>query len=513
MSDTLLGVAAASGKVGGAFTRRAARRLMGEPYVPVDSRQALGVRTSEDSAVKKILIVLPYSGRNFGGGLAVFNAALTKALKAEGHDVKLLTMELKTECSPQPEEHGGATLLQIKNSQTKAMTDPGGAAGEKDRTMLYDLFNNKNIVCDPAVKELLGTTWVPDIITGHSRFSGPAAIHLKKTWFNSAKVAYFVHSIPVEGSVLAGYKAYEENINTEVAKAKVKQEQEWMPQADVIVPVGPFIGAGVRYYMPKGANPAIHECIGGVDVEPTAVSYTAPNTALNLLFLGRASAPIKGLEDLLLAALELRQHDIRIDIRYWDDREYSKGKVGSEDVQKFVDGLLGKKEERKIEVNILGKTNDVKGEVKKYHAILMPSYIEHFGLVPFDALACGVPVLANEISGAGMFLSNKDIFGEDGEVFVVKDFDDRLPRPLKPADFLGLVARDAFDKRPEAWANAITNLQTHLQTRFTQAKNCYEILKDYKWEHCAKAVVTAALESQPGRATVQGRTGVLIKKK
>ncbi|MFL5346133.1 MAG: glycosyltransferase [Hyalangium sp.] len=463
--------------------------------------------------MKKILIVLPYSGRNFGGGLAVFNAALTKALKGEGHDVKLLTLELKPAFSPQSEEHGGAALLQIKNHQTQAMSDPGGAAGEKDRTTLYALLNDQSVVCDPAVKALLGDTWVPDVIIGHSRFSGPAAIHLKKTWFHSAKVAYFVHSIPVEGSVLAGYEAYEENINTEVAKDKVKQEQDWMPLADVIIPVGPFIGAGVRYYMPKGANPAIHECIGGVDVEQTPVAYTAPNPTLKLLFLGRASAPIKGLEDLLLAALKLRASDICIDIRYWDDRVYSRGKVSSDDVQHFVNGMLGNDSARKIKVNILGKTNDVSGEVKKYHAILMPSYIEHFGLVPFDALACGVPVLANEISGAGMFLSNKDIFGGDGEVFVVKDFDHRLSRPLKPADFLGVVARDAFDKRPEAWAEAIINLQTHLQARFGQARQCYEILKGYQWAHCAKAVVAAAIESHPGRATVQGRAGALIEKK
>ncbi|WNG20942.1 glycosyltransferase [Cystobacter fuscus] len=459
----------------------------------------------------KILIVLPYSGRDFGGGLAVFNAALTKALKVQGHDVKLLTLELPEKCSPKAEEHGGATLLHIPNATTKAMSDPGGAAGEKDRNTLYDLFNKPEVVCAPSVKELFGA-WVPEVIIGHSRFSGPAAIHLKDTFFKSAKVAYFVHSIPVEGSVLAGYEAYEENIDAKVAQAKVKLEQEWMPRADVVVPVGPLIGAGVRYYMPKGHLPAIHECIGGVDVEPTPVPYAASPT-LKLLFLGRASAPIKGLEDLLLAALKLRLHDITIDIRYWDDRAYSHGKVTSENVQHFVDGVLGKPETRVIRVNILGKTNDVMAEVKKYHAILMPSYIEHFGLVPFDALACGVPVLANELSGAGMFLSDEAIFGKDGGVFVVKDFDPRLSRPLKPADFLGPVARDAFDHRPQAWADAIENLKTNLQTRFTQANNCYGILKGYKWEHCARAVVAAVLQARPGRFTVQGRDGTLLEKK
>lgn len=458
-----------------------------------------------------ILMVLPYSGRKFGGGLAVFNAALTKALMEEGHDVRLLTMELPAPCAPGGEEHGNARILCIENEVTRQMRDPGGAAGEDERALLYKLINSKQVLLDPKVHALVREDgWSPQVIVGHSRFSGPAAIKLKQAWFPEAKAAYFVHSIPVEGSVLSGYEAYEERITSEVAERKFQKEKKWMPQADLVVAVGPLILAGVTMILQQAnARVPVHECIGGVEMGADPVDFVPPYPTVKLLFLGRASAPIKGLEDLVLAALKLRVRNICIDVRYWDDRTYSAERtVRRADVQAWVDGVLGPMRDRNIRVNILDKTTEVSEEVRAHHALLMPSYIEHFGLVPFDALAHGVPVLVNEISGAGLFLGDERRFGQFGPPCVVRDFAPDKARPLRPADFLGDVARDAFDERPDAWARAIADLADHLEQRYKGARKILKVLKGYSWQDCARAFVTASLASR--QVTVQGGGGEVI---
>jgi hypothetical protein len=72
--------------------------------------------------MSNILIVLPYSGRSFGGGLAVFNQELTKALGVE-HHVKLLIINLrdtakegiKSDINPKREDHGNVDIIPIND--------------------------------------------------------------------------------------------------------------------------------------------------------------------------------------------------------------------------------------------------------------------------------------------------------------------------------------------------------------------------------------------------------------
>jgi glycosyltransferase involved in cell wall biosynthesis len=481
----------------------------------------------------RVLIVLPYSGRAFGGGLSVFNAELTKALSESGHDVRLLTMELpnytETQVNPIQKEHGSAKLLQFKNQQASSLN----YRSDEGRDVLYDVMNHETVILDDNVISLITAgNWEPEIIIGHSRFSGPAAI-LLKTNFPKAKTAYFLHSIPVEGTALVGYEAYGEAISPVSAKRKIAKEKEWMTRANVVIAVGPLIRAGA-VWMLDGAPARIHECIGGTVVDDSQpVTYKKRDLdgpALNLLFLGRINTPIKGLEDLLLAALALKGKKYNIDVRYWEDRTYpiadkdiknetkiwvtKKGDksytVQGTDVKAFVDELLGSEDSRAIRVNILGKTENVKDEVRKYDALLMPSYMEHFGLVPFDALAVGVPVLVNQLSGAAMFLGDAARFQGHGVSSIVQDF--YKHDPLKPSDYFEDVPKDAFDNRPVAWAKAIEGLEADLETRFADAAFLRKELQKFTWKDCAKGCVAAILEFDEGFiTTVQGASGSVIK--
>jgi glycosyltransferase involved in cell wall biosynthesis len=525
----------------------------------------------------KILIVLPYSGNQFGGGLAVLNQKLTKALAGQGHEVRLVTMELPDKLMPVPSEHEGAEIIVIRNDESRVMADAGGPKGERHRNRLYELINDENIILEGGLIESIKKGgFSPDIIMGHSRFSGPAAILLKARVFPEAKVEYFLHSFPVEGSALVGYDAYEESsVGREAAARKLKEEAKWMPQADVVVGMGPLITAGALIILQDAdvARPRVHEAISGIELKQKyALVEYEPKAVPNLLLCGRGSAPIKGLEDLLLAVRMLWDDGcpVHVDVLWWADREYSNQgyRAFGSDVQGTTDGkaqwvLPGGREltasrrnmpwleqvleEEEMQLEFQTRNVDltsaqtwidemmdiqgIKGELAKlglerlvtllkgrsgeavdetyraHDATLMPSYIEHFGLVPFESLTHGVPVLCNQVSGAGMFLGDRERFGEWGPPCVVKDFSGSMD---DPRDFLVDVPIKAFDKRPRAWARDIKRLVKELEMRFKGARKLREKLTAYTYDDFATALVRAADDKFKGMVTKQGAQGEVI---
>ncbi|MET4676788.1 MULTISPECIES: glycosyltransferase [unclassified Luteibacter] len=495
--------------------------------------------------MSNILIVLPFSGRTFGGGLAVFNQEFTRALLASRtgerprHSVKLLTLNLTDASRPPPaesinptsENHGGAEIIFLNDAPTN-LVNPRGIDSEREG--LYAWINDPAKLLAKA--DILATkiggkdkSWVPDIIIGHSRFSGPAAILLKQQLFRTAKVNYFLHSYPVEGTVLTGYNAYHEQIDTASAARKIAMEAEWMKKADVVVPVGPFLRAGALKLL-GGAKVRVHECIGGTDGKEAQATFNDPGRdgRRKILFNGRANAPIKGLEDILLAAQTLRDDPacppIDISVRFWESKDFyppaqdaprtaGTHVVDVAYVQEFANAIVGRQgTSDKITVTIGAATKEIMNEVRASHGVLMPSYIEHFGLVPIEALGVNVPVLVNEVSGSGMFLADAHRFGTAGGHCVVADFHKRVS-PSVPDDFLdpARVPSRAFDARPTAWAAAIKALVLNLPNRFAEAKTLGNTLREnYTWTHCAEGVVNANRVGYATSAiTQQGPQGVV----
>ena len=149
----------------------------------------------------RILVVLPYSGAKVGGGLANVNQELTEALSLK-HEVKLLTVKLPEHSAPDQNKHGDAKIVFIEHPEAAKMTNPGRIDTERNR--LYEIINNAPDSAKSAAELGLGDDWTPDIIIGHSRFSGPAAIKLRDKFYKKAKVYYFVHSVPAEGVIVFG---------------------------------------------------------------------------------------------------------------------------------------------------------------------------------------------------------------------------------------------------------------------------------------------------------------------
>jgi len=473
----------------------------------------------------KILIVLPYSGAQFTGGLAVVNEQLTKAL-AERHDVKLLTYELNERARATQPGHGRAQILVIQSEETKSMKDPGGRDGEKDRKRLYELINSREIILGNQVVKLLGN-WSPDYILGHSRFSGPAAILLKMERFKKAKVGYFLHSYPpVEGMLLSGYEAFEEPVNVESSKKKLEEETGWIYQADVVLAMGPLMRWGATLMLEsKGVQqPRVHEVISGVT--PCDGFHRPPdkNAGVTLLLSGRASAPVKGFQDIVVAALQLRNADrekkvlkfpVCIKVRgmnevkfpSYSDRKnepHEERTVSSHTVQEWTNGVFGeslKGDRVSIEVLDMVPQEKVLDEYRSAHGVLTAAYLEHFGLVPFEALGTGRPVLVSELSGSGQFLTSR--YDKLGKECVVEDFIPSRPRPLTNA-VLKSVSVNAFDNRPNAWEQAIRELVNNIDARIDNANKLKKRLTDdYTIANFAQSITAAFAKDWDGRITRQ----------
>lgn len=460
----------------------------------------------------KILIVLPYSGAQFTGGLAVVNEQLTRAL-AEYHDVKLLTFELNKQANATQQGHGRAQILFIQSDEAKNMKDPGGRDGAKDRKRLYELINSKDVILGGEVQHLLGN-WSPDCILGHSRFSGPAAILLKENRFKQAKVGYFLHSYPpVEGILLTGYEAFEEQVDAESSQQKLKEETDWIYRADVVLAMGPLMRWGATLMLQgQVKQPRVHEVISGV--EPCKASDPpAKNAGIILLLSGRASAPVKGFQDIVIAALQLRNADrenkgllkfpVHIKVRGMNEAKYGERTVDSNSVQEWTDGVFGKRLDSdmvSIEVLDMVPQDRIVAEYQSAHGVLTAAYIEHFGLVPFEALGVGRPVLVSELSGSGQFLASR--YDKVGSECVVEDFTSRR-RPLTE-DVLKGIAADAFDNRPNAWQQAILALVNNIDARIADAQSLSKrLVNDYTIADFAQSVVAAFDQRWNGKITVQ----------
>jgi glycosyltransferase involved in cell wall biosynthesis len=477
----------------------------------------------------KILIILPFSGAQFTGGLAVVNEQITKELVQLGYPVKLLTYQLADEWMATAEGHGlnKGDLLVIEDEETLAFATPGNGAGGSDRDKLYEKINSEEVILGKQVADLLDN-WTPNIIIGHSRFSGKAAVLLRDSKYTDAKVGYFLHSYPlVEGKLLTGYEAFQENKSIEDAQVKLQNEKEWIGQADVVLTMGPLLRLAALSMLEEGCRARVHEVISGISKETREYPELDKEGPVTLLLCGRASAPVKGYQDIVLAALKLRNmhrdddtvltRKVLINVRGMGEQtyaahssqgpfemvgqdlqasqEYEDIAVDANSVQEWTEGVFGVFEEQQaqaVRIRVLGTVSKdiIMEEYKKSHGVLTAAYFEHFGLVPFEALSMGRPVLISELSGSGQFLSDGRCEAI-GKECVVMDLGQHVEQPLNKT-ILEEIPDAALEERADVWCDAIQKLVNNIDERIESAGRLFSLLEEnYTSEHFAQSIVEA----------------------
>ncbi|WP_051722648.1 glycosyltransferase family 4 protein [Streptomyces albus] len=406
----------------------------------------------------RILAVCTRSGMG-KGGIPVFNEQIAVALGRE-HEVTVLTG--RSDTAP----HEGVRVL--------TMPDPPKGVEE-------EVWLKQQVAQDPRVFGLPDPREQPfDLIIGHSRFSGPAAVVLRDAWYTEARVAHFLHTSP-ERLAEVKYELDPERARTK-ALTDSAIEREVMARADIVVGVGPLLTEEAKRLASTGPHvPDAHELIPGTRIEE-AVQYSTSHGRLNVLAMGRAGDPLKGFESAAEAVALLNEwgHEVHLTIRGAPPEEI-------EDVRAELREIGGDH----VTVELFTKdAAELQNAVRQADLVIMPSKHEGFGLVATEALGHGIPVLVNEESGAAKFLGDERRFGPDlGKACIV-------PEPEYAED------------RPLQWAGAIRRVQTELPERREQARQLREALRSYSWDHAGKALVEAAMrvpEERTARAAAAAR--------
>ncbi|MEV5988652.1 glycosyltransferase family 4 protein [Streptomyces sp. NPDC052051] len=425
-----------------------------------------------DEQRQRILVLSDVSGNGLGG-VPVFNEQISMALAARGHDVTLLTVD------PVREGHQGITLRTVQPPE-------GDVEGRH-------WLEQQCATLNPTTFGLPDPNQQPfDLIVGHSRFSGPAAVAIRDNWYTEARVAHFLHTSP-ERLPYVQHANDPEKAQNKAAKDSAI-ERAVMSRADVVVGVGPLLTEEAKQLAASNQQvPSSHELVPGTKIEPLVQRAQQHDGPLQLLGLGRANDMLKGFEDAAQAVKLLNERGIAVHLTVRGAPD-----TALPAVQERLKLLGGE------HVTVLPFSTDkdaIRNDIRQADALIMPSKHEGFGLVATEALGHGVPVLVNEDSGAARFLQNADRFPPQiGAPCVVPEPANREERILE-------------------WAAAIQDLKEQLPQRTQDAAQLREILKSYSWEHAATSLAQASATApapatdpsaaQSARATVQGPQGTV----
>lgn len=419
----------------------------------------------EVKSKKKVLMVANQSGRK-GGGIPVVCMQLCAALSDLGHEVTLLVTSVDS-----IREHGRIAVAPPDISVMErlaaqiAETGPGASPHRPSWTArMPETVKVLEAAVETLSPEELGIEGKEfDLVIGHTRFSGRAAINVRDRWFPQAKYAHIVHTSPrgiFRGGTKAQWKSEEES----------EIERGMMRGSDLVVGVGPLLSAEARRQ--SNAVPGqygIHEVIPAFEMATTGSpgGEVRRGGPLVLYLAGRADDPLKGVEDITRAISLARRRGVAVVMKV----RGIPGDQERKDFQAKMDGLVG---ESGI-VSILPYTSskeELERDKLEADAAVMPSTHEGFGMSASEAAALGLPVLTTSDSGISMFLGDAKRF------------------PVGSAD-RGVVPDGRKEERTEAWAQAIQHLSEQLPARKSASQGLAELLRGYTWKHAASSLVEA----------------------
>ncbi len=372
------------------------------------------------------------------GGLSTLNRELCAALAGAGHRVACLVPTVSDDEIADASARG--VLL------VTGRTTPGG---------------------DPLHRPApVPKGFVPDIVVGHGRVTGPAAVAQAEDAFAGAARVHMIHMAPGEIEWLKDQPGAAVR-----AEDRERLELDLSRGAAVVAAVGPRLARETE------------NLLAALDAPPPVVrldpGLTAggdprqPPSGLHVLLLGRAEdLELKGL-DIAAAAMARLTH---LDARPFASEPILvvRGAPAGEGAalrRRLLD-IAGKPG---LQIRVREHTADVErltADLRRASLVLMPSRGEGFGLVGFEAIAAGVPVLISDRSGLGELLTERCFGGLPGQ-------------PLKVGDRASFVIRVTgdLDIDAEEWARAAELVLREPRAAFTRAVELRETLAaELDWE-------------------------------
>lgn len=370
------------------------------------------------------------------GGLSTFNRELCTALAAAGCEVRCLV--------PDADDADRASASQANVELVVAAATPG--ADPRARLMRR-----------PALGD-----FVPDVVLGHGRITGPAALSLCEDAFPDARRVHFVHTVAEE---IEWFKNRAVGPVSTISGDRDWTEKQLARTASLVVGVGPLLRRKASTML-RGVPmaPDVMGILPGLNIRsrPDGV----PDDR-QVLVLGRTEDRyLKGLD---LAARALGMLDFGPIDEGRPPTLVVRGSPPMEAAQLRED--LVELANHRVDVLVRDYTADnelIDADLARASLLVLPSRHEGFGLVALEAIAAGLPVLVSDTSGIAEHLRS-----EGHARFVV-------PTRGRP------------DAAAAAWSRAIDRTLFDLGAAFARAIDLRDALAiGMTWRQAADDLLTA----------------------
>ncbi|MFF4588186.1 helix-turn-helix domain-containing protein [Streptomyces sp. NPDC001388] len=347
-------------------------------------REEAGARRDRRSRVKGMagrpLQVLVVSTEWFSGhgGLSTLNRELCTALAARGAVVFCSTPQASEQ------ERRDAEKLGIR------LVHPPPSLGLPAAAL------SRPPVLPPGV--------VPDVVIGHGRKTGEAALWLVEDHFRDAKLLHFFHVISDRVEFEKGDGPDSDPMA--VAEQRIQRELVIARRAALAIGVGPVLHHYLRDRLRGAQRPEPLRFDPGFDALGVAPEPPPPSDTVRVLLVGRLSlreARVKGLD------IAARALGYAMGQRGANDPEVELVLRGVESGQGrgLVDAVRAWAGTPALRVTPRPYSSDRTTLTQDLHhanVVVMPSRTEGFGLVGLEAITMGVPTLISKRSGLGAML-------------------------------------------------------------------------------------------------------------
>ncbi|MGZ5053892.1 MAG: tetratricopeptide repeat protein [Methylobacter sp.] len=317
---------------------------------------------------------------------------------------------------------------------------------------------------------------------GHDRISGQAAVHAAKL---AGGRSALIHHMSYDA-----YEAFAEDSHS--AYEKTQNQKKLFEQANLVLAVGPFLRDALADLLDIPSE-QVHTIIPGqAEITPRK---TTPKT-FNAFLSGRLSddaAKIKqghlgiaafaqaianankstGPENLTTRPkIVLRGVDFESRLNY----DGNPAQTNPEhELHRFAEEYAGER----VNLQALPYTQDreeLYDNLKSASVALMPSWHEGFGLVAWEAIAAGVPLIVSKDSGVYQFIKEACEGTEDGYVCAIKVRGSTQHPYFNEADLNEV-------------AEVIKNIASNPEKARSRAAKLRNMFGDYTWTSCVENVV------------------------
>ncbi|MGP4017588.1 tetratricopeptide repeat protein [Saccharopolyspora sp. 5N708] len=314
---------------------------------------------------------------------------------------------------------------------------------------------------------------VPDVVIGHGRKTGEAAMWLVEDHFREAKLLHFFHVISDRVEFEKGQEPHGDAMA--VAEQRSQDELVVAERADLAIGVGPVLHHYLRDRLRgfESAEPLRFD--PGFDAVEPAAEPPPPSDTLRVLIVGRLSireARVKGL-DIAARALghALRQRGPNDPEVEFILRGVEAGEGTA--VVEMVRNWAGTPSLRVVPRPYSSDKATLGQDLHQANVVVMPSRTEGFGLVGLEAITMGVPTLISRRSGLGALLDEgRSALSVDLSNRVIAVTDDERTDTLRWGD-----AMSASLNNPKPAFKAAMELRAEMAERRTWAMSAATLLK------------------------------------